>query len=239
MKKFRKLIPAFAMLLVSAVMLGTSTFAWFSMNDKVTASGMNVTATANTQFLVISKTNSLDGASTSITDLTATDTTNTGKVYPCAQATAANNPVEGIAIGDWYTANSKSYSDAGAIGGSNFINAKKITDLKNYHIVYEFYLGLASGNNDTYTGPIKIDNSGTMTAGACALVQIGEQSHTFKNGDTTWTTSDVTLNTTSPVKVTVTLYIDGNDSNVKNTTGASSITGALDLTITATGISGS
>ena len=40
----KKLIPALALLLVSAVMLATSSFAWFSMNTQVTVSGMSVTA---------------------------------------------------------------------------------------------------------------------------------------------------------------------------------------------------
>ena len=54
MKKFKKLIPAFCAMLVSAAMLGTSTYAWFSVNKKVEAKGMSVTAQANTQYFVIS-----------------------------------------------------------------------------------------------------------------------------------------------------------------------------------------
>lgn len=46
MKLSRKLIPAFAMLLVSAVLMSTASFAWFSMNENVTATGISVTATA-------------------------------------------------------------------------------------------------------------------------------------------------------------------------------------------------
>lgn len=38
----KKLIPALALLLVSAVMLATSSFAWFSMNTTVTVTGMSV-----------------------------------------------------------------------------------------------------------------------------------------------------------------------------------------------------
>lgn len=38
----KKLIPALALLLVSAVMLATSSFAWFSMNTTVTVTGMEV-----------------------------------------------------------------------------------------------------------------------------------------------------------------------------------------------------
>lgn len=38
----RKLIPAICMLLIAASMLGASTYAWFSMNTKVTVTGMEV-----------------------------------------------------------------------------------------------------------------------------------------------------------------------------------------------------
>lgn len=53
MKKFRKLIPALCMLLVSALFVGTSTYAWFSMNTQVKASNMSVTAKSDTVFLQI------------------------------------------------------------------------------------------------------------------------------------------------------------------------------------------
>ncbi len=46
MKKTLKLIPAIAMLLVSAILVSTATFAWFSMNTQVTAKGMQVKAKA-------------------------------------------------------------------------------------------------------------------------------------------------------------------------------------------------
>lgn len=59
MKNFRKLIPAVCMLLLAAVMAGTSTFAWFSMNTTVTAGTMAVSATAPTN-LRICATNSTD-----------------------------------------------------------------------------------------------------------------------------------------------------------------------------------
>lgn len=44
MKKTLKLIPAIAMLLISAILVSTATFAWFSMNTTVTAKNMQVTA---------------------------------------------------------------------------------------------------------------------------------------------------------------------------------------------------
>lgn len=62
----KKLIPALALLLISAVMLGTSSFAWFSMNTEVTATGMSVTAQAPTS-LLISNTSASAGFGSSVT----------------------------------------------------------------------------------------------------------------------------------------------------------------------------
>ena len=53
--KFKRLIPALAMLLVSAILLGTSTFAWFSMNTQVSATGMQVKAVAEDGLLIINE----------------------------------------------------------------------------------------------------------------------------------------------------------------------------------------
>ena len=48
----KKLIPALCMLLVAAALLGTSTYAWFSMNTEVKATNMSVTAVANKNLLI-------------------------------------------------------------------------------------------------------------------------------------------------------------------------------------------
>lgn len=66
MKKFRKLIPALCMLLISAMLMGTSTYAWFSMNDTVTATGMQVTASTNANLYI------KEGIITEATSITGT-----------------------------------------------------------------------------------------------------------------------------------------------------------------------
>ena len=66
MKKFRKLLPALSMLLISALLMGSSTFAWFSMNTTVTATGMSVTAEAPTS-LLISTTSATTGFGSTVT----------------------------------------------------------------------------------------------------------------------------------------------------------------------------
>lgn len=146
MKKFRKLVPAFAMLLVSATVLASTTFAWFSMNNKVTASGLEVTAKANTQYLVIGTTlqettNVVNASSTTPAQAAMTKTTGYGMtatstdigdgnyVYPVSKAETAtsitdvkNNPItqytDGtpVAAGDYFTANSPVY---GVTTGAN------------------------------------------------------------------------------------------------------------------------
>ena len=50
----KKLIPALCMLLVAAALMGTSTFAWFSMNSTVTASTMQIKATTGLKSHLIS-----------------------------------------------------------------------------------------------------------------------------------------------------------------------------------------
>lgn len=57
MKLSRRLIPAFAMLLVSAVLMSTASFAWFSINQDVVVDGMAITATADSALVVKGSTN--------------------------------------------------------------------------------------------------------------------------------------------------------------------------------------
>ena len=48
----KKLIPALCMLLISAVLLGTSTYAWFSMSGEVSATGMQVKAATDSDLQI-------------------------------------------------------------------------------------------------------------------------------------------------------------------------------------------
>ena len=62
MKVSRKLVPAVALLLVSLFMITTTTLAWFSMNTVVTATGMQVTATAGDNIMVYKTPSQVQGA---------------------------------------------------------------------------------------------------------------------------------------------------------------------------------
>lgn len=162
MKKFKKLIPAMCMLLVSAVMLGSSTFAWFSMNNKVTATGMEVTAKANTQYFVISTSGTFNN-STIETAASVTGGINTAEktVYPVSRIDTDAELIElkrklanekysdnttVPAVGDWYTANSMTYNTAVS---DTLANAHTVDfEAGNYFLVFSFNVSLAEKSSD-------------------------------------------------------------------------------------------
>lgn len=58
----KKIIPSICMLLVTAVLMGTSTYAWFSMNKEVKAEGMKVSASTSANLIISeSKITQFDG----------------------------------------------------------------------------------------------------------------------------------------------------------------------------------
>ena len=189
MKKFKKLIPALCMLLVSAILLGGSTYAWFSMNDTVSANGMTVEAVANTKFLVIStdSTNLGTSASTPVTKENgygieaATGGTYTDTVYPSAfnnsddkiEVTQGTGKVD-VAKYNWYTAFSSTYNSSnGQINDAHSkvvsLGASSSETLKPYVLKYVMYIGLAEGSG-TVTGKITAKPTFTLKAGATGTI---------------------------------------------------------------------
>lgn len=65
-KKMNKLIPAMALLVMSAIMMISTSYAWFSMNTSVSVTGMKVQATA-TDSLVVNDNFAQLAAKTSVT----------------------------------------------------------------------------------------------------------------------------------------------------------------------------
>ena len=57
MLKNKRILVAVAMLLISATLLSTASYAWFAMNTRVSADGLNVGAYSDSLFLQISKDN--------------------------------------------------------------------------------------------------------------------------------------------------------------------------------------
>lgn len=105
-KTNKKIASALAMLMLSAAMLGTSTYAWFTMNKTVTVKNMQVKAKADQGLLI----NEVATATDTHWDEEAT-TSQTGGIQLHATSTANT--------GTWYAAYSKrSNSAASATAGS-------------------------------------------------------------------------------------------------------------------------
>ena len=108
----KKLIPALALLVVSAILMGTSTFAWFSLNNKVSVTGMTVSTHIGDSLQIaastIGKTTTEDAASfkngldQEVTGLLEPVSTINGENF--YYTSTGNVQADGNAINDTYTA---------------------------------------------------------------------------------------------------------------------------------------
>ncbi len=112
-KSLRKLIPAFVMMVVTMALLGTSTFAWFSMNNKVTVTGMSVTTQVSSNLLVATGTAGTGKAEESAFHAT-TNQTVTGLIEPVSTVNGVNffYTTSGLANGDSETDDYKAFNAA-------------------------------------------------------------------------------------------------------------------------------
>lgn len=184
MKKFKKLIPAFCAMLVSAAMLGTSTYAWFSVNKKVEAKGMSVTATPNTQYFVVSANKNFESAKT-ITlgnnnivqgGIGSSEDTKTTTVKPAAYGTVKvdESTTKGIA-NTWWTANVNTYDSnkKADIIGETAVTGEGDAVYANseFFVGYTFYVGLADKSADFPAGALQVVATASTNAAKVAAVK--------------------------------------------------------------------
>ncbi len=132
MKKTRKLIPAIAMLLTSTVMMSTASFAWFSINDTVQATGISVEAKTDGSLVIDSNATVEAGIAVDVSSQNPTP----GKLNACTYNT---------------TAGKYQYSDGTGILASTGLNASGSAELKNfteeqesgYYLDYIVYIAAA------------------------------------------------------------------------------------------------
>ena len=189
MKKMKKLFPALCLLLVSATLLGTSTYAWFSMNKEVTASNMSITAKSDSVYLLIS--NNEDSTTAAAiqaennnngnTKVTATLVGDAVNVYPSALATkATKDGVKKNTIDDYSLAASWYKSNAATANAATSVSDKEValTTLNGYVIHYTYKFTLAKGSekaenlkvNKITVTPNTSDNADSTIAPVSILV---------------------------------------------------------------------
>lgn len=247
MKKFRKLIPALCMLLVSALFVGTSTYAWFSMNTQVTATDMKVTAKSDSIYLLISKDKATPEGIQGDKLTTVAISNDKTELMPSALATAATK--EGVKVNsidnydnhsNWYTAYALK-EDASAVKMNTEKNlATEGLNFADYVQTYTYTFTLAKGSNDAQnltvtncgiTTPTDMEKGDNTITPVRVLLVCGDKVVEF---DSTGATvgadanrvlaSSVTDSTVVTVKAYV--YYNGNDAavytnNVANLAGAS------------------
>lgn len=99
----KKLIPATSMLLVSATMLATSTYAWFTMNKEVSVTGMEVKAHAEEGLLI----NEVKASADAHWDEAATANATTPTTVVLRPASTSDM------VTFWHANSKKSYDEAG------------------------------------------------------------------------------------------------------------------------------
>ena len=246
MKKLtKKLFISVMTLVLTAMALGTSTFAWFSMNTTAVATGMQVNAKSNATYLLITDGNTAEKITAAQSGVQVTvaaafqqasgtqttfsvDDYNAKKVYPCAYTTAAiqstveNVTTTHVAANNWYTA-SNGVSNQATGTEKNY----KVIDLgnKNYMLEYKVWLVL-SADSENFNGQIKVTyakTAGDDAVSACVVFgdtpATGEQLR-VKTGSTEATsTTSYSIGTTAAtaLQATVYIYIDGTSTNVNST----------------------
>ena len=242
MKK-RFLVTSILMLLLTVFALSTSTYAWFSMNTAVSATGMQVVAKSDDTFLLIGTVDNhttIQTANTVTTALTVEDEDAlllaSSPCFTAAQVTALNTAalkVDGTAIGtpavqvndpdtvdavtNWYTAKSAAASAYAAKTGTE----RQLINFDGYVIKKTVYLTVAVGANPainlTVTPTISQKTGGTDLS-ACKVIVATEDGGfatlTSTSGKTNIYGSNTPLTDQLTLEVNIYIFYDGNDSNV-------------------------
>lgn len=222
MKKFRKLIPAFCMLLVSAMLVGTSTFAWFSMNNKVAATGMQISAKSDSAYLVINTGASFNSAGTDKEVTSAAEAKSLYPVAPVSVLTSASAASDVTTASKWHYAYSNDPTTSTKTG--DYIECK---DLENYVASETFYIGLNEKSGLSSLSNLKVSKI-TLPENKAIKVVLVCGSKVAVAAD------DVLADSVGKegVAVTVYYYIDG-DESVVYTNNATTLSGQVSLEFTA------
>lgn len=233
----KKLIPSICLLLISAVMLGTTTYAWFSMNTQVAVTGMQVVAKSDDTFLLIGTgdndtADEIQDADPNISiSLNISDSE--AKVYPSSPALTSaeagyltvaegHNKVGGGAI---TTAGVQVTNTATAAAVTNWFtanaatvdspdilvsSAKQLTSFTGYVITRTVYLTIADGANDANN--LSVTATITQKTGGADVsavkILVATDDGGFAVLSTTNTTADIKGSNTSITDTTVrTVYI--------------------------------
>lgn len=238
MNKFKKLVPAICMLLVSAVLMGTSTYAWFSMNTTVTAKGMQVTAKSDSKFLQIISTADGSAFADNTAQIEANAANPSKQVRPTYVMKQGTSETDFVAITKddastafkWVEAFSSDPTSSAKNGNySNVTALATATDNTNiYTLINDFKVRLnpktgATTANNLTIGSVTVTSTNTTTANDVlkdavrVLIVCGDNWTIWKNGSKVLAKGDSNIIastvTTTATDVKVYIYFDGEDTS--------------------------
>lgn len=224
MKKLtRKLFMSIIAVAFAFIALGTSTYAWFSMNQTVEVTGMQISAKSDSTFLIIGGTNVLADVQEANAVSVPMNVANDVKIYPSAHETL-NNAADAATVGNWYFETASAPDASTAKEGTK--TALISTNFEKYVIKKTVYVTLAKGSNQATN--LKVNNfaltqrtdenlSGTSKTHSPVKVVIASPSAAIEL-DSTNTTSDTVLAATvtdqALIALDIYIYYYGADTNV-------------------------
>lgn len=226
------------MLLISAILVSTSTYAWFSMNTQVTATGMQISAKNESGSLIIGATTysgttatapTMEGVQTA--SLTSVNLANAQYNYTADFAVKPSAHADKSTIADLDSVANWSYKVADTPSSyASTKTATALTSFAGYVIYYDLYLTVATGSpamanlkcNATIQASGATDE---VRNGVRVLVASDTNAEEFFNAHTesgtavdahtqgsTVLASSITSSTLTHVRVYI--YLDGEDASV-------------------------
>lgn len=262
MKVNKKIAAASAMLMLSATMLGTSTFAWFTMNREVTVNGMQVQARAEAGILV---SNAADGdydetaasAKDTIAELYPGSTSNLEDWFHSSsgKSDTANTQHE-YEAGTAWTANTSASTRGNYVVHDFYLKSSKKTDplsftklvIKDLHVLtpsqnltkaLRVGVKIAGDSNAYIFSPTggQTSYSVTTVTGAYAAANMTTVSAISSGTADTTITSLPDIDTNAPVHVQVFIWYEGEDANcISDNVVASLESVSVDMTFEADGL---
>lgn len=227
MKKFTtKLLMSIIAVAFAFVALGTSTYAWFSMNTTVTASGMTITAKSDTEFLVIVEGSTFNASATTIEISSTADAEELYPVAPAVTLTAANIDT----AASWHYAYSAKNDEYQKKEGTDYIAC---TSLTGFVAKETFSVGLNDKSGATVaTKDLKLTSiTVPEQKGITCVVVCGNNiyTHATSNANVTNETLAAAASVTqSGLVISVYYYFNGEDAKVYSD-NADNLTGSVSL----------
>lgn len=245
MKATKKIVGAACALVAAVGLAAGSTYAWFSSNNQVTATGLKISVTTSNSYLVIGNTyNDIRGEGiTYKTTITLEDNSAT-ELMPSAHlegdglttehlntVTATDAGALATEVTAWYTGKGSSPTDGSLVASTK----ADLGTLKGYVVVDEIYVGVATGSDaakvtmsytDT-TSWVTTNNAATNNSALSVIVLY----QTISNGGTDGAYKMVESNDANNhalsldlgeltdqnyCKIQVLVYFDGNNEDVRS-----------------------